>query len=95
MKVAYAKRNASIAMKEGHQVFVPGGSHWAANDPVVLANQELFSDDPRYGMMGSYEQLTEDQTEDQTEVVETASAAPGERRQAKYPSPSNLRTQRG
>jgi hypothetical protein len=89
MKVAYAKRNASIMMREGNQVFVPGGSHWAANDPVVLANPELFSDDPRYGMLGQGSLEP-----DPTEVVESASAAPGERRQGKYPNPANLRTQR-
>ncbi len=70
MKVVYAKQTASVMMPEGYPVMVPLGTHWWADDPVVRANPDLFSDDPRFGLVGH-------QPEDE---VEAATANPGEKR---------------
>ena len=58
-------------------VRVPKGSHWPADDPVVRAMPSLFTDDPRYGLLYTVEPDGYDAP------VETASAAPGERRTAR------------
>jgi hypothetical protein len=70
MRVVYAKQTASVMMPEGYPVLVPLGTHWSADDPVVKANPDMFSDDPRFGLYG---QPPED-------AAETATAVPGERR---------------
>lgn len=51
------------------------GDHWPAADPLVLAHPDLFSTDPRYGLR--YTTVPAGYRDD---VVETATAAPGERR---------------
>jgi hypothetical protein len=39
----------------GSPVFVQGGSHWLADDPLVLARPDLFTPDCRYGLAFSGE----------------------------------------
>jgi len=63
VKIVFAKETFVAAA-----VVVVRGSHWPANDPVVVAHGELFTDDPRFGLSFS------------TPPVEEASAAPGEKR---------------
>jgi hypothetical protein len=70
MKVVYATQTASIMMPEGYPVTVLLGTHWWADDPVVRANPDLFSDDPRNGLVGHAP----------ADEVETATAEPGQRR---------------
>jgi hypothetical protein len=48
----FAKANA-VAGVEFADRFIPGGSHWPADDPIVLARPELFTEDCRYGLMYS------------------------------------------
>lgn len=72
MKVVYATATASIPHAGGHQLLVQKGSHWSADDPLVLAHPDLFSEDARYGLCFSQPL--------RPAPVETATAAPGERR---------------
>jgi len=73
MDIVYATANSSVATPEGGQVLVRAGSHWPANDPVVLAQPSLFSTDARHGLNFS-------SPPEPDPVVEQATAAPGERR---------------
>jgi hypothetical protein len=60
-------------------VVVVRGSHWPANDPVVVAHRELFTDDPRFGLS-----FSRPPAEDASAApVESATAAPGEKRTVK------------
>ena len=61
------------------------GTHWAADDPIVLAHPECFTDDPRFGLSSS-RPLGDDGYPvgvKTTRAVETATAAPGEKRTRK------------
>ena len=75
MDVVYAKDTGSLPTPGG-PVLVHKGSHWPADDPVVRANAGWFTTDPRYGLSWSGEppaSMSEP-------PVETATAAPGEKR---------------
>ncbi len=50
MKIVYATATTIIG-----QALIPHGSHWPADDPIVLANPGTFSDNPRYGLQYSVE----------------------------------------
>jgi hypothetical protein len=69
MRVVYPKQTSLVTMPEGHSVLVPFGSHWAADDPIVRAHPDLFSDDPMNGIYGN-----------PPAESEQATATPGERR---------------
>lgn len=71
MDIVYAKD--FVRAVNGRSPFPPG-SHWPADDPFVLANPGLFSDDPRYHLA-----FTEPRPEYFGDV-EAATANPGERR---------------
>lgn len=73
MDVVYATRTASVG-----QGVVRKGSHWPADDPIVRAHPDMFSADPRYGLNFS---TAPDGWDDPP--VETATAAPGEKRQTR------------
>jgi len=62
MRIVFA-RETFIA---GH-VTVIAGSHWSADDPLVKAHKDLFTDDLSFGISS-------------TTPVEQATAGPGERR---------------
>lgn len=81
MKVVYAMTTAPVTMPSGARGVVQGGSHWPADDPVVQSHPQLFSEDARYGMHYSVE--PEGYGEPPGGPVEQATAAPGERRQAR------------
>lgn len=66
MQIVFA-RETFIA---GH-ITVIAGSHWPADDPLVVAHKKLFTDDPTFGMSSSAPVAP---------VVEQATAAPGEKR---------------
>ena len=74
MDVVYATANAVIATEGGGQRRVVQGSHWPADDPIVLAQPSLFSADARYGLSFTVE------PEGYGAPVEQATAAPGEKR---------------
>jgi len=77
--VVYAMGSERVGMPDGTSVPVPKGTHWPASDPVVKQRPQLFTTDPRYGLLytptspppGYDEQLNE---------VEEATANPGEKR---------------
>lgn len=68
--------------RTGASVSVNHGTHWPADDPIVLAYPNFFTDDGRYGLSSS-DPLDEDGYPVRLTSggkSETASAAPGERR---------------
>jgi hypothetical protein len=76
ISVVYAT-NTQVVNTDSGPIRVPKGSHWPADDPVVAAMPALFSSDPRWGMLYTVEP---DGYDAPVETVETATAAPGERR---------------
>jgi len=66
IELVFAKTNAAIGDRR-----VDYGSHWPANDPLVLENPSLFSDDPRVGMSCTAPVW-------ETNPVEQVTAGPGE-----------------
>jgi hypothetical protein len=86
--VVYATADASVAMPGGYTQRVRKGSHWRADDPLVLDHPDLFSADPRWGMSYSSPQLEAANVADDPVVVavESATAAPGERRPLRRPA---------
>jgi hypothetical protein len=74
MDIVYATASSVVALPGGGQKHVAKGSHWPADDPIVLAQPSLFSEDARYGLNFSAEPAGYDHP------VEQATAAPGERR---------------
>lgn len=61
--------------RTGQTVPINLGEHWPADDPVVRAYPQFFTDDARYGLSSS-----RPLGGDGYPVVESATAAPGERR---------------
>jgi hypothetical protein len=79
MQIVYAKDWVRAA----NQTFPPG-SHWPADDPFVQANPAVFSEDPRYHL--AFTEPRDYYLDPSLDVpVETATAAPGERRNARRP----------
>jgi hypothetical protein len=50
MQVVFAMGSAQVTTPDGGRHLVQGGTHWPADDPVVLASPGLFSPDARYGV---------------------------------------------
>jgi hypothetical protein len=74
--------------RTGVTVAVNIGEHWSADDPVVAAYPQFFTDDARYGLRSSVP-LGEDGYPASAKpratqgATETATAAPGEKRSRK------------
>ncbi len=81
--IVYAKAPVRVAMPSGEVRHYPPGSHWPADDPFVVANPDLFSADPRYWLAFTVEPTGD---LDLNAPVETATAAPGERRSVRRAS---------
>lgn len=77
ISVVYAMGTQPVTSKDGTRVMVQKGTHWPADDPIVAAMPQLFSADPRWGLLYTVEPDGYDAP------IETASAAPGERRTAR------------
>lgn len=75
IEVVYARANASPGLPGGGQVSVRVGQHWPADDPIVAQYPELFSPVPFWGLSFTRKPKGFDDP-----PVETATAAPGERR---------------
>lgn len=71
-KYVYAKASAT-AGRDGHISRVTKGEVWRADDPLVLANPDLFSDEPTKVAASVSNRA----------LVEQATAAPGEVRNVK------------
>jgi hypothetical protein len=79
MDVVYATSTVRVGTRDGSPVTVPKGSHWPADDPIVADHPDIFSADPRWGLLYSQEP---DGYRDQA-PVEQATRAPGEKRQTR------------
>lgn len=73
MKIVYAKANSNV-FAAGIPVSISVGQHWRADDPVVKAYPEMFTDDARYGLSSTVPVPADEP------AVEQATAAPGEKR---------------
>lgn len=81
MDVVYATRTSVVAMPGGYTLRVEYGTHWPADDPLVLEHPDLFSANPRYGMSGTRPPAVEPEER----PVERMTAAPGEKRNVVRP----------
>jgi hypothetical protein len=79
IRVVYATTTKPVQLAVGTSGVIQKGSHWPADDPIVLAHPEVFSDDPRWGMNYSVEPAGYDAP------IEQTTAAPGERRNVVRP----------
>lgn len=80
--VVFAQSSGQVPLQSGAIATVQKGQHWPATDQVVRARPEMFTSDPRFGLVyseappGYDAQLNELPVDD----FESASAAPGEKR---------------
>ena len=77
--VVFACGSEVIGMPDGRRVHVSKGTHWPANDAVVKMRPNLFSADPRWGMLYTSEPEGYDAPIGESEM-EAATANPGEKR---------------
>lgn len=77
MNVVYAQGSGQVPLPSGRVAKVHKGQHWPATDPVVKAHPELFTADPRFGLM--YTEAPPGYDLELNEV-ESATNVPGERR---------------
>jgi hypothetical protein len=80
MRAVFAKSTTSVPLPDGGMVSVMAGTHWSAEDPVVRTHPDLFSDDPRHGMLFSRPLAPNDYPGADESPVEQATAGPGEKR---------------
>lgn len=83
--VRFAKMTGHFTSPKGHTVLVIMGSHWPADDPLVKAYPDAFSDDYHYGLVFSQPPVADQVAETVTPrrlpgqvKVETATKEPGE-----------------
>ena len=74
MQLVFASDTKRVELPAGGYGVIQKGSHWPADDPIVLAHPEVFSTDARYGLSYSREPAGYDAP------VEQTTAGPGERR---------------
>lgn len=77
MDVVYAQGSDQVLLKSGAVAQVRKGQHWPASDQVVKLRPELFTTDPRFGLVYTEAPPGHD---GELNVVEEATANPGERR---------------
>jgi hypothetical protein len=70
-QVVYVLSTLACSTPEGLPIILTEGDTWAADDPVVRARPDLFTDDPSILRRSSR--------------VETATARPGEQRAVRIP----------
>jgi hypothetical protein len=81
MNVVYARREEQVPTQWGGSVLIPLGSHWDAEDPLVKARPDLFTDDPAVGLASSAPmQAPPRGVVGPASHVEPATANPGEKR---------------
>lgn len=89
MNVVYATTSSWITAPWGVPVYVGGGTHWDADDPLVLAHPDAFSSDPSYGLQASSRPANAPVVfvgpppAAEPDRAETATAEPGQRRNAR------------
>ena len=77
MDIVYALSNGNVPLKSGAVANVRKGQHWPATDQVVKLRPELFTTDPRYGLVYTEAPPGHD---GELNEVEEATAVPGEKR---------------
>jgi hypothetical protein len=77
IEVVFARGDKRVVGPDGAQGMIRKGQHWPADDPVVQQHPEMFTSDPRYGLVFSAPPAGFDAPEP---PVEQTTAAPGERR---------------
>jgi len=75
ISVVYAVANATVTLPGRGTGQIQKGQHFPADDPFVRSRPELFSSDPRFGMLYTVEPDGYDDP-----PVEAATANPGEKR---------------
>lgn len=85
IEVVFAMGTENVNMPSGATIQVHKGSHWPRTDPVVKVRPELFTSDPRYGLLYTAAPPGYDTELNELDegVVESATANPGERRSAR------------
>lgn len=78
--LVFATDSVRLTDGAGGPVLVGKGTHWPADDPIVLANPGLFSSDPRWGLFYTREPVGYHDEGRSEAPVEQATRAPGERR---------------
>jgi hypothetical protein len=81
INVVYAKDNVTVTLPERGTGQIQKGQHFPADDPFVRSRPDLFSPDPRFGLLYTVEPDGYD-----APLVEEATANPGERRSVRRPS---------
>ena len=76
MGIKYAQYTTATSAPGGIMIVVEEGDAWDSEAPIVLAHPELFKDTPAKVFHG-------DGLRRDVEVVEQATAAPGEKRRGK------------
>lgn len=77
MDIVFAQGDGQVPLRSGRTAQVRKGQHWPATDQVVKLRPDLFTADPRFGLLyteappGFDAELNE---------VEEATAVPGEKR---------------
>jgi hypothetical protein len=89
MNIVFANTSAIVSHPQsGVGVSVGTGQHWPADDPVVEAYPQFFTDDPRFGLSSSRalrddgypEGYPTDDKPSTADAVETTDATPGTKR---------------
>jgi hypothetical protein len=80
IRVVFATDTRRVELPTGGYGVIQKGTHWPADDPIVKAHPDVFSDDPRWGMLYSRE------PEGYDAPVEQTTAAPGEKRNVVRPA---------
>lgn len=75
IECVYATADFPATSPTGARLMVRKGTHWPADDPIVRQHPDAFSEDSRYGMQYSQEPAGWD-----APPIESATAAPGEKR---------------
>jgi len=82
MDIVYAQGSDQVVLKNGSTAHVRKGQHWPASDQVVKMRPDLFTTDPRFGLL--YTEAPPGYDGELNEAsVEDASAVPGEKRNAR------------
>jgi len=77
MDVVYAQGSDRVQLRSGAVAQVRKGQHWPASDQVVKLRPDLFTTDPRFGLL--YTEAPPGYDAELNEVEE-ATANPGEKR---------------
>ncbi len=80
MDVVFAQANGQVPLESGRVAQVRKGQHWPATDQVVRMRPDLFTEDPRYGLLYTEAPPGFDSELNEFRDVEEATAVPGERR---------------